>query len=199
MVTIKHITASVEVDGVALREHQDPSYKGNCNDEAVKYLEVPPSAVFKIRVKFAQIFKPLWRNVSVNLYLDGVFVDNRILDKKPGSIFLECGDRECMFEGRTRYLPNGECWFSPFKFQQLESKILLPQAAIWAHRLPDDGPINWKLTAEEVEKLGRIEIQVHNYNKGELKPCGEYIPRKGIEEKIPKDLLVNTTLTHSIG
>ena len=60
-----------------------------------------------------------------------------------------------------------------------------------------DGPVNQKLTAEEIEKFGQIQVKIFNYKKTQV-TTNKQKENKAVDEKIPKKLLVNTTLTHSV-
>ena len=122
MVVIKEFKATIEVDDVPLKEYKDPVDTCNDDTKCVRYIEVPPSAIFKIKINFAQDFKPKWSNISIQALIDGVFWQRKVLNKSESGVHLALGERESLIEGRECTLPNGKLWLSPFKFHELESK-----------------------------------------------------------------------------
>ena len=121
MAIIKKIKATVEINDVALKEYKDPAETCKNDTKSVRYIEVPSSAIFKIRVKFAQNFKPQWNSVCARVYVDGVCWVAPLLDRTEDGLHL-AQEREILVEGRVSTLPNGKTWLSPFQFRELESK-----------------------------------------------------------------------------
>ena len=190
--------AFAEVDGVVFKEYKDPQDTSDNNFKVVKYLEVPPCASFQIRVKFAQTVKPEWSHVMIALYVDGVHFTGRVLDKKKRGIYLK--DREIIISGRSEVQPNGEVWVFPLQLQELECEwpqISRHTTSLWIHLA--SGPINTKLTTKDVERFGKLEVKIYNYTKTSRSLRKVSTAKKLSEEMVPKNLLVNTTLTHSAG
>ena len=120
MAVIKMFKTFVEVNGTPLKEYKDPGQQSEGDTKCTKYIEVPSLATFKIRVNFAQNFKPQKKHVSVEVYIDGDYVNGSVLHRSAHDGLLS--NRELLVEGRTRTLTTGEKWFSPFQFQELECR-----------------------------------------------------------------------------
>ena len=196
---VKQIKALVEVNDVALKEYKDPDDQSEGDKEAVRYIEVPPLAEFKIRVKFPKLFKPPCDHLSVDIIIDGVHCISKVVQKKKYGKYL--GVRETVIAGTIREIPNGgNWWFSPFRFEELECKIfrlILEPSHVNIYLAV--GPINHNLTAEKVEKFGKLEVKVQKYTVTSRESRRPSNVKKVVQEKIPKAILINTTLTHSIG
>ncbi len=117
MAILGKITAEVLVDGQALQEYEDDDMKEDDPKLAVKYIEATSGANFHIRVSILGSFKITSDAISLQVHLDGKYVEEVIiLDddeiRMPSSSFCH------LFQGAESEL-DGEWFRQPFYFRDI--------------------------------------------------------------------------------
>ena len=115
MAILKDIKVAIMVNGQELKEYDDEDIGNDDQNSVSKYVEATSDAEFEIMTSAPRWYQFTSDGLGMDVYLDGVYVDNRLLRKENAGTI---GGWRCFFKGARRF--DGNQWESkPFNFREI--------------------------------------------------------------------------------